>query len=74
MKAKTIGAEEKRIAENLAYIAANPSAVFPSGWIAEVRAEAIRAGMIQDVGGIGCNCRPGIDDGIIYGGDMVDVF
>lgn len=70
--------ETSRITENLAYIAANrlnPAVRFPKGWIAEVEAEARAAGLLPAMKVFsGTNCRPGIDRGIVYGGDMEDVF
>jgi hypothetical protein len=67
--------DRARVSENLAFIAANPSARYPAGWVAETRAEAIELGLLPaPAPRIGCNCRPGIDRGIIYGGDMEDIF
>jgi len=67
-----------RITENLAYIAANrlnPAVHFPKGWVAEVEAEGRAAGILPPQKAVvGSNCRPGIDNGITYGGDMEDVF
>lgn len=70
--------EISRIAENLAYIAANRfnlAVHFPKGWIAEVEAEAVAAGILPPHKTVvGIACRPGIDNGITYGGDMEEVF
>ena len=67
--------DTNRITENLAYIAANPTARFPLGWVEEVKAEARAAGLLPAAKSVvGIACRPGIDHGIIYGGDMEDVF
>lgn len=68
--------EHQRISENLAFIAANPTARYPQGWIAEVQAEARAIGLLKplETQGIGSNCRPGIDSRITYGGDMIEVF
>lgn len=67
--------DKSRIADCLAYIAANPGARYPLGWIAGVQAEARTAGLLPALRSrIGCNCKPGIDRGIIYGGDMEEVF
>jgi hypothetical protein len=64
-----------RITENLAYIAASPSARFPLGWIAEVETEAREAGILPAQSmRVGIGCRPGIDNCITYGGDMEEVF
>ncbi len=68
-------ANRKRIEENLAYIEAHPTAHYPKGWIKEVQDEALQAGLRWTVKPcIGSNCRPGIDKGIVYGGDLVDAF
>lgn len=64
-----------RINENLAYIAANPTARFPNGWVKEVKAEARVAGLLPETKPVvGIACRPGIDNGIVYGGDVEGVF
>lgn len=67
--------DKERIADCLAYIAANPGARYPHDWIAGVQAEARTAGLLPALKPvIGCNCKPGIDRGIVYGGDMEDAF
>lgn len=67
-----------RIKENLAYIKANRfnSAVrFPKGWILETEEEARKVGILPSQKSVvGINCRPGIDRGVIYGGDMEEAF
>lgn len=68
-------ADIDRIKECLAYIQANPTARYPAGWIAGIESEARAAGLLPHITKpAGCACRPGIDHGIVYGGDMVDVF
>lgn len=60
-----------RITENLAYIAINPTARFPLGWVEEVKAEARAAGLLPATKPVvGIACRQGIDNGITYGGDI----
>lgn len=68
--------DHRRIAECLEYIRRNPTAHYPKGWIYEVETEARTAGLLRPLAPlqVGCNCRPGIDRGIVYGGDMEDVF
>lgn len=58
----------------LNYIRDNPAVRYPAGWCEAVRAEAVELGLIEQSALIGCNCRPDIDRGIVYGGDREDVF
>ena len=68
--------EINRITENLAHITANRlnlSVHFPKDWVEEAEAEGRAAGILPpQKAAIGINCRQGIDNGIIYGGDMED--
>ena len=64
-----------RVAECVAYIAKNPNGQFPKGWIDEVKAEARTLGILPaEKPVIGQCCRVGIDRGIEYGGDKLEVF
>lgn len=63
-----------RVKTLLQFFADNPGYRYPIGYVAEVQAEARELGLLPAIKNIGRHCRPGIDRGIIYGGDMVDVF
>lgn len=64
----------ERVKENLAFIEANPG-VDHLGWVEAVRVEARSMGLLPPTKAVvGVGCRPGIDHGIVYGGDMEDVF
>ena len=66
-----------RVTENWNFVKANATNTathFPKGWIEEVRAEAIEVGILRPSNRLGANCNPEIDRGVVYGGDMEDVF
>ena len=63
----------ERVKACLAFIAANPYEV-RAEWRLEVLTEARKLGLLPALKPVvGCNCRPGIDRGIVYGGDYPDL-
>lgn len=67
--------ELERIQNCLDYIKANPTParLADVAWYRNVEAEARQAGLLLEIAPrIGCNCKPGIDAGIIYGADTVE--
>jgi hypothetical protein len=65
--------DKQRVQECLNFLATGAD-VNPQ-WRMEVEAEARAFGLLAPLEPIiGCNCRPDIDRGIVYGGDLVDAF
>jgi hypothetical protein len=68
---------KEEVIEMLAFIRdpANAKVRISSYWIEGVLSEARQLGIISERrSSIGANCKPGIDRGIVYGGDYEDVF
>lgn len=63
----------ERVKACLAFLAANSCEV-RAEWRNDVIAEARKLGLLPaEKPVVGCNCRPGIDSRIIYGGDYGDL-
>lgn len=63
----------ERVKACLAFLASNPYEV-RAEWRNDVLAEARKLGLLPpEKPAIGCNCRPGIDARVIYGGDYPDL-
>lgn len=66
-------ADIARVRECLEYMRNNPSKI-TTGWRLSVEDEARQLGLLPPLKpSVGRYCRPGIDRGIAYGGDMEDV-
>ncbi len=68
--------DKARVQRLLDYSRAHPEDVWrrPAYWAAVIL-EARALGMIPpEPARVGCNCKPGIDRGIVYGGDREDIF
>lgn len=75
MKIETNEERMARLTECCAFIALNPAARYPRGWVAEVESEARTVGLMKPlVARIGCNVPKEPYFEPVYGGDMEDVF
>lgn len=73
MKTGTQLSDVERVTECLKFINAGHDC--STHWRLGVIAEARKLGLLPaQKPQVGCNCRPGIDSRITYGGDMEDVF
>jgi hypothetical protein len=84
MKTETTGnptpfaSDRERVQACLDWLHAHPEEK-PDGrnaaWIHAVKSEAVTLGLLSPPAPqVGCNCKPGIDRGIVYGGDREEAF